>query len=53
MGMYITFLLNKKAELLKMQPLPRCGSVFSPVLIGFINLLCLFPLSYISNNAFL
>lgn len=41
---YMTFLLNKDSELLKMQPIPKCGSVFSPVLIGFINLFLFIPL---------
>lgn len=43
-GMCITFLLNKNSELLKMQPLPKCGSVFSPVLISFIDLFLFIPL---------
>jgi len=42
--MYVTFLLKENSEPLKIEPLPKRGSVFSPAIIGFIHFFLFIPL---------
>lgn len=40
----VTCLLSKNSEPLKTQPLPTCGSVFSPALISLVQFFLFIPL---------